>query len=179
MAKTYNTFTNVSTGDVLTATNFNNIVTNVNNYRVPPMCLITRTATQSINNTTDTLIAFTAGATFDTGTTDSPSDPMFSSGTNTTITIRTAGIYLVSFQVNWAGNNAGVRYANVRLGGVATSAPAQEVHAGGTANHALNGTIPISLSVGNALTLNVFQSSGGALNVNSAQLSAIWVGQSS
>jgi hypothetical protein len=48
MPKTYNTFTNVSTGDVLTATNFNNVLTNVNNYRKPPLLRVRRAADQSI-----------------------------------------------------------------------------------------------------------------------------------
>ena len=139
---------------------------------VPPMCLVTRTATQAITNATDTLIAFTAGATFDTEPT-----PMFSAGLNTTITIRTTGVYIVSFQINWASNATGVRYANVRIGGGATSAPAAEINAGGAANHAINGTIPILLTATNALTLNVYQSSGGALNVNSAQMSATFIGK--
>ena len=132
---------------------------------VPPMCLVTRTATQAITNVTDTLIAFTAGATFDTEPT-----PMFSAGLNTTITIRTTGVYLVSFQINWASSATGARYANVRIGGSATNA-------GGTANHAINGTIPILLTATNALTLNVYQSSGGALNVNTAQMSATFIGK--
>jgi hypothetical protein len=47
MAKTYNTFTDVATGEVLTATNFNNVLENVGNYRVPPMCRAVRSTNQS------------------------------------------------------------------------------------------------------------------------------------
>lgn len=174
MAKTYNTISTFTSGAILTAAQMNGIGTNVNNYRVPPACRIERTATQSINNATDTLVAFTAGASFDT---ESPSDPMFSSGTNTTITIRTAGIFLVSFNVTFAANTTGTRFAGVRLGGGATQPSAQVGGHNSPGDVTLNGTFPMSLSVGNALTLNVYQTSGGALNVTSGFLSAVWVGQ--
>ncbi len=173
MGKTYNTISTFVSGAILTAAQMNGIGTNVNNYRVPPACRITRTATQSINSATDTLIAFTAGADFDT---EAPSDPMFSSGTNTTMTIRTAGLYQVSFGVVYATNTTGTRFAGVRLGGSATH-PYEQASAGTPGDVTLSGSLLMSLSVGNALTLNVYQTSGGALNVNYATLSAAWVGQ--
>jgi hypothetical protein len=95
--KTYNTFTNVSTGDVLTATNFNNVLTNIGNYRVPPMVRLTGSAN---------LTSYTSGnvITYNTETYDT--DDMHSTSTNTSrITFQTAGVYLVVFSVRatWAG----------------------------------------------------------------------------
>lgn len=90
MAKTYNTFTNVATGDVLTATNFNNVLTNIGNYRVPPMVKCTRSG--NLSYTTNTDIAWNAE--------DYDSDGMHDNSTNNTrITPTTAGIYLVTFSV--------------------------------------------------------------------------------
>jgi hypothetical protein len=99
MPKTYNSIPTVSTGDVYTATAHNNIVTNVNNYRVPPAVSLQK----SIANTT-------AGTTWDftlAGDEEFDTDDMHSITTNTTrITIQTAGIYL--FQASaFGGYNAG------------------------------------------------------------------------
>ena len=82
MPKTYNTFTNVSTGDVLTATNFNNVLENVGNYRVPPLLRLKKTASQSISGNTN--ISWDAE--------DYDTDAMWTSGA--TITAKTAGVYL-------------------------------------------------------------------------------------
>ena len=93
MPKTYNSIPSVSTGDVYTATAHNNIVTNVNNYRVPPACIARRT-TNVTSYTAGNAIAWES-VLLDT---ESPSDPMWASGANASrITIRTAGIYQVSF----------------------------------------------------------------------------------
>ena len=89
MAKTYNTFTNVATGDVYTAASHNAILTNVNNYRVPPSCQVRRT-TNLTGYTSDAAITWESEA-FDT-------DDMWASSPNPTrITIATAGLYLVTF----------------------------------------------------------------------------------
>jgi hypothetical protein len=87
MPKTYNTFTNVSTGDVLTATNFNNVLTNVEGYRRPASCQVRRTAdlTSYVSNTA---ITWSSSA-WDT-------DGMYTSGTN--VTVQTAGIYAITFE---------------------------------------------------------------------------------
>jgi hypothetical protein len=47
VAKTYNSIPSVATGDVYTAAAHNNIVTNVNNYRVPPACIVQRASMTS------------------------------------------------------------------------------------------------------------------------------------
>lgn len=86
MAKTYNTFTNVATGDVYTAAAHNNILTNLGNYRVPPAVRVKITANKTL--TSDAAISWDAE--------DYDTDDMWTSGG--TITINTAGIYLFTFK---------------------------------------------------------------------------------
>jgi hypothetical protein len=94
MAKTYNTIGLVSAGDPLTETIWNEQATNVNNYRVPPACEVRLTSTVN-PYTVGTAIAWNDAA-YDT---EGPSDPMWASGANASrITIRTAGLYTVSFK---------------------------------------------------------------------------------
>jgi hypothetical protein len=94
MAKTYNTISTFTSGQVLTAAQMNEIGTNVNNSRVPPLCLLRKTATQACNNGSFTAITFGAGEElYDT-------DGMHSTITNTArITPTTAGIYLFTGNV--------------------------------------------------------------------------------
>lgn len=88
MAKTYNTFTNVSTGDVLTATNFNNVLTNIAGYRVPPMCQVYRSSNLT-SYTSDANITWNAEAFTNT-------DSMFTAS-STDVTLTTNGLYAVTF----------------------------------------------------------------------------------
>jgi hypothetical protein len=104
--KTYNTFTNVSTGDVLTATNFNNVLTNIAGYRVPPMCRVRRSGTASAAITPST--GATGFLDWNTEDVDTESDDMWVSGSSTRITVRTAGLYLVqtSFVLDFTGTSS-------------------------------------------------------------------------
>jgi len=86
MPKTYNTIPSVATGDVLTATAWNNQATNVNNYRVPPAVRVKLTASKTI--TSDVGISWDAE--------DYDTDAMWTSGA--TVTINTAGIYLFTLK---------------------------------------------------------------------------------
>ena len=92
MAKTYNTISTFTSGQILTATQMNSIGTNVNNYRVPPMCMAVRTSDQT-SYASDAAITWQS-ATYDT---ESPSDPMWASGSATRITAQTPGIYVITF----------------------------------------------------------------------------------
>lgn len=85
--------------------------------------------------------------------------------------VNTAGVYVAIAQINWDTNATGVRAAHITLNG--TSVPSNSVGAGsenpvttagvGTAYMAI--TPPMSLAVGAALYLLVFQSSGANLNL--------------
>ena len=49
MPKTYNTISTFTSGQVLTAAQMNEIGTNVNNYRVPPLVRIRKNANQNVS----------------------------------------------------------------------------------------------------------------------------------
>jgi len=98
LPKTYNTLTSdVTAGSVLTATLFNQVQTNVRNYRVPPMVRLTGSANLTSYTSANVI-------TYNTETYDT--DDMHSTVTNTSrITFQTAGVYLVSFSLRatWSG----------------------------------------------------------------------------
>ena len=107
MAKTYNTFTDVATGEVLTATNFNNVLENVGNYRVPPMCSVSKTATSYPTASFQYLAADTEN--FDT-------DAMHDNVTNNSrITPTTAGIYLFTACVQFPNVAGGTRQVAISV----------------------------------------------------------------
>ena len=92
MAQTYNTFSNVTVGSVLTASDYNDVLENIGNYRVPPMCLLRRTSNSAnlTQSTTHTIDFATANAVEVVDT-----DDMHSLVSNSTrITPTTAGVYL-------------------------------------------------------------------------------------
>jgi hypothetical protein len=93
MAKTYPTIGPFTAGDILTAATMTDIETNLANQRVPPACYVRRTTDQT--GFSGTGFVTWESAAYDT---ESPSDPMWASGANADrITIRTAGLYQVSF----------------------------------------------------------------------------------
>lgn len=115
MAKTYNTFTNVSAGSVLTASDYNDVLENVGNYRVPPSCLLT-IASLAISTQVDLGNTTTSG----TWTEEVDTDTMHDAVTNPTrITVNTAGIYLVTASL--LGNTANINaFAMVKVNGTQT-----------------------------------------------------------
>jgi hypothetical protein len=186
MAKTYNTIGLVSAGDPLTETIWNEQATNVNNYRVPPFVRASKNATQSLNNSSNTFITFPLLVT----DTEAPDDPMWATGTNSLITIRTAGIYTVSANLNFAQNSAGFRSLQIfRNPSSATdnnsSIAGQQISPNASEATHCSCSTTIALAVGDVIRVMGFQNSGGALNVGSATqtalsaLSVAWVGQAS
>jgi hypothetical protein len=175
MAKTYNTIPTVSTGDVYTATAHNNIVTNVNNYRVPPSCRVRKTGTQAFTN--PTVISFDT----DTGSGAHDTDGMWDAGSPTVITIQTTGLYLVTAYVaatSATGNaitvlqmslntSAGGSFADLGAGG----------NTGTTAAASASGVT--SLTAGDTVSITCyFNGSGTGLTIGAATtMSATWVGQ--
>jgi hypothetical protein len=186
MAKTYNTFTDVATGEVLTATNFNNVLENVGNYRVPPACIARRTSNIT-SYSSGTAIAWESVLV----DTESPSDPMWASGANASrITIRTAGLYQVSF-IGYLSctATASVAQARVLLNGAASpilDAGLLAFNGGQAATWYLSGMVSlaatdyleaaVAISGGSAYIIN-----GSATSQNFAQtrLCVAWLGQAS
>jgi hypothetical protein len=187
MPKTYNTIPTTTTGSVYTAAAHNNIVTNVNNYRVPPACRVRRTTNQSIANVTWTVINWNTEA-HDT-------DDMFTATTNQ-ITVQTAGLYLVTASLSFVSNSTGFRIGAIALnptitgsGDSASVASNFTAFASDARTPAVNGaetavslSLVASLAANDKIALIGYQNSGGALNaVSTAQssdhLSVAWLGQ--
>lgn len=192
MAKTYNSnsvITSVATGDLLTASAWNNIVTNVNNYRVPPYCYVRRNAVQSIANSTTTCV------TFDTKEQDT--DATMFTASSTAITIQTAGMFLITGSVVFPSNATGYRLLQVAKNPTvsgsgdavtipsigATAFAASSTAASSAANNYLSVSAVLPLAVNDVIRLAVWQNSGGALNIGDAAVSNVtgmqvtWVGQ--
>jgi hypothetical protein len=174
MAKTYNTFTNVATGDVLTATNFNNLLTNTANYRVPPMCRVYNTGNISPYSS---LSAITwDNENFDT-------DGMHSTSTNTNrITVTTAGIYLFVLRVNVTATTFS-GWPNLRKNGTSVMiGPQTDASDGG--NFHMQASLVIEMAVNDYIdaAVGIGGSTGtvainGGTSNNGSWLAATWLGQ--
>jgi hypothetical protein len=100
MAKTYNTISTFTSGQVLTAAQMNAIGTNVNNYRVPPLVRLRKNANQNVSGLT--ILSWDVE--------DYDTDDMWASGT--TITAKTAGVYAWSAYFRVTGTPPALAYAN-------------------------------------------------------------------
>jgi hypothetical protein len=104
MAKTYNTLSNVTVGSVLTASDYNEVLENSNNFRVPPTVRAVRSSTLSYTYTND--VAWNSE--------DYDTDTMHDNVTNNTrITPTTAGIYLVEFSVHFTFTGTSTTFQNI------------------------------------------------------------------
>lgn len=175
MAKTYNSIPTVSTGDVYTATAHNNIVTNVNNYRVPPMCQVYR-STDLTGYTNQAAISWSAEA-FDT-------DDMWSSGTN--VTINTAGVYAVTFQGVARGSATISRgLPEIRVNSGANILTQNDFIVVGGTGIAFNAAIIESFTAGQVVTASFFFIGGSSYLIDGAtppsnestRLTLVWLGQ--
>lgn len=120
---------------------------------------VTNNAHQSISNTTDTVLTFNTEK-YDT---DSIHDP----GSNPErLTCVTAGKYVISGSVRYAANATGDRYLWIYVG--ATQIASVKMDAGGSGNSQLTITTQYVLAVDEYVTLNAYQDSGGALNVETS-----------
>ena len=188
MAKTYNTIGTFVAGNVLTAAEMNEIGENSNNFRVPAGCKVRRDATQSIANNTQRLINWDAQS-FDT-------DGMFTAS-SLTITINTAGIYIVQATVRYPLNTTSTRGAAiVRNATISGSGDSANVTAGvrigvsyfdrsPDTQSAVSVTAVESLDVADTISVIAYQNSGVALDTGGqtttepTTCSVIWLGQAS
>ena len=85
MPKTFTNLTAVATGDLLAATTHNNLLTTVNNHTVPP----------AVSVYFGTATTYTEGTSISWTAEDYDTDAMWTSGAS--ITIQTAGVYVVTF----------------------------------------------------------------------------------
>ena len=175
MAKTYNTLTSdVTAGSVLTATLFNQVQENVRNYRVPPLCILRKTATQSMTNGGFTSITFgSAEETYDT-------DGMHSTSTNTArITPTTAGVYLLTGSVYMSATPSAGMALRVFKNGTTSLVYSDHPAASSAAGIAVSVMEYMNGST-DYVTLDAFYSHSGALTTNASVLpgfQALWLGQ--
>jgi hypothetical protein len=182
MAKTYTAAGTVAAGDVYTAAAHNIIATDVNNFIVPPLCRVRRATTQSIANSTDTFVSYTIED-FDT-------DGMFTA-TSDTITIQTAGVYIVSATTIFAANATGWRVMQLMktpssAGDNATIFGANWAPVSSASQATvLSATASQSFAAGNTVKVAVAQNSGGPLDIvntgftSQTNLCVTWVGRTS
>jgi hypothetical protein len=177
MAKTYNTFGTVAPGDVLRANSgtaaYNGVMTNVNNYRVPPMVKCIRSGNLSYTANAD--VAWNDEA-YDT-------DGMHDNATNNArITPTTAGVYVVTFSVHFTFSGTSSAFTLrmlkngaeivTRLYGVSrTTLHKDVISVIDTANGSTD-FFTCQFEMGGASSLNVQASSGSYFAAN-------WLGQAS
>jgi len=181
VAKTYNSIPSVATGDVYTAAAHNAIVENVNNYRVPPIFTVKRTTTQSITSGAQTFITWDSAATTNTD------EVGVYSGPSETITIRTAGVYVVTLNVLFAAAATGVRLVRILVNpssATDTTAVIANNLGPGTSGilPSVSTSVVWSFAANDVIKANVFQDSGGPINISETggsrtNLSLAWLGQ--
>lgn len=179
MAKTYTAPTTVSSGDAITASLYNTYVsTNVANLIVPPTCRVQLASNQTFLNAT--------WAALDYGTEAWDTDSMFTAATNY-IEINTAGLYQVSFSINFAANATNDRIAYVTLNTATINGSGNIFGASGrgisTTDNRMTASALVNLAVTDRLRVIGYQNSGGSLaTVNTGFenfLAAVWVGRTS
>lgn len=122
------------------------------------------TALQSIPNNTNTNATFTVE--------DLDNDNMINLGVdNAAITVVTAGLYLVQGSVRFVFNTVGSRQAGITIAGV-NQGSNRSATAIITSQAQVDVTMLVFGTVGQIFRLNVFQTSGGALNTDFRRLAA-------
>lgn len=172
MAKTYPDIGTFSPGDILTAATMNDVGTNLDNHRVPPICSVYRAAA----------LSHTATGTYQTVAWDTEladTDGMWTASPNPTrITLNTAGIYLVTGRVSIANTT------QVIAAGIYKDGGAYVYSTDRTGLSTLNylSTSATIISTGSTyVEMIVYQASGGNLAYTTGEaqsgFSAVWLGQ--
>jgi len=177
VAKTYNTISTFVSGAILTAVQMNGIGTNVNNYRVPTMCSVYRSA--ALSQTSNGGYQSIAWDNQDFTQTDTG---MWSAGTNPSrITLTTAGLYVVTLSIGFAGNATGWRTMRIDKNGTAVAYGNNSP--GWAIVNYLNMNAIIQSDGDDYVEALAYQDSGGNLaysvGQSSMRFSAVWVGQAS
>lgn len=118
-------------------------------------CRVYNDAAQSVPDITNTLVSFNTEL-FDTDAIHDPAAP-------TTLTCKTAGIYLITAQVNFDTNATGARTLQIKHNN--TTIIAMNSVAGATR---VNVSTVYRLAVNDFLIVVAYQNSGGALNITAS-----------
>lgn len=164
-------------GEAPTAATFNTHVRDNLNYLYDaPYAAVIATSTQSLTNTTETLITF--------ATEIDDNDSMVNLGTSSSrITIVTPGVYEIIGRVSYAANSTGSREGYLTKNGVSTGSGTRIAGIRDTAHtsvHTIIVTHREALVAGDYINLEGYQSSTAALNTSVATglasfLSAAWI----
>lgn len=119
-----------------------------------PTTIVTRTATQSIANNTAVNIIY------DTEIIDT--DNMFTSP-SANVTIQRPGIYSIQHTASFAANATDLRATHISVNGVEVAAAGGYASTTSVTNQGCS--VVLALNAGDVITTNVFQFSGGALNI--------------
>lgn len=160
------TFHDWTTGQMLASADLESYAMRQNGK---PIGFFTKSASQSINNTTVTAV------TFDQESLDT--DAAHSTVTNNSrYTAQTAGYYRCYAQVEWGGSATGVRDILFRVNGVATDYLRNHIGTAPGSNHcqATSGILPVRLSVSDYIEVYVNQTSGGALSIATTSGEHFW-----
>lgn len=138
----------------------------------PPAASVRRAAAQSIAYNTYTAIQWDAE--------DEDTDAMFGSPNFTRFTANTAGLYLLTGSVAWAGNSTGYRAARWSLNGSVILYQVRDYPGHANAYGFAAPTVLARAVVGDYFELGVQQTSGGSLNISPAspdccQAAVLWV----
>ena len=165
----------VTTGTTITST-WGNAVRNAEQYLAnPPACKMAGSGTQNVNTATRTAITFSTEV-FDT-------DTMHDTSTNTArITIKTAGVYVVTGTLEFPANAGGsVRQVEIRLNGADASLQAINSAFPGSVGVVLSVSVVGKYAVNDYLELTAYQTSGATLACGGTapyqkSFAATWVG---
>lgn len=173
----YTAPTTRSTGNLITASVWNtDLVDNITFLANPPACRVYNTANQSVTSGGSGLLIPFNTERYDT-------DNMHSTVTNTSrITFNTAGLYLVTAHIQYAGNATGIRLAAIRFNGATDIAYDIRMNAGASDTTAFSIATVYKFAAADYVEVLAFQSSGSTLNVfananYSPEFSATWVGR--
>ena len=179
MAKTYTAAGTVVAGDVATAAAFNVVTADINNLIVPPAVSCLRSTTQSIANGTDVFVTWPIEV-YDT-------DGMFTAGSDT-VTIQTAGIYMITCNVLYAANATGYRVVTILKNGASAGDVNAAISAGWisatTIPTVVNAAVTTSFAASDTIKVVLNHTAGTALDIGSTtvpatRLSVTWIGRTS
>jgi len=154
---------NPAGGTPIDAAHLNNNDAGVFNAFYMPAVRVTHNAAQSITNATETTLAFNTERFDQAG---NAADTMHDTVTNNSrLTCRYAGVYQITAQLEWAAA-PGAPYIRIRLNGTTIIAM---TGAGATADlRYMTISTLYALAVNDYVEVRVFQNSGGAINVTTA-----------
>lgn len=163
-----------STGTVAPVSWANAVKAGLDYLANPPACRVYNNAVQSLANATETALTFNSER-WDT-------DAMHSTSVNTSrITFNTAGLYVISGHVSFAGNVTGHREVQIKLNAATYLAVLNVPAVAAVSNPYISIATTYKFAVADYVELRCYQNSGGALNTavlaaTSPEFTATWVG---